>query len=397
MSPGQKPQVANRAFRATEHTISTACPMRISYFLPRCTPDNSHGRYVIELAKRLGREHQVTVHAGAFWPPLRSVVRCRLLPIPNRPAVARLASLWMASIIVNKRRPADIVHVQGADAPVGNVVTAHCCNAAMKAAVEGRGSLTRKLNYSIGVRVERYCFQKRSTRSVIAVSHKVSADIQKHYGVAPERIVVISHGVDAEAFHPVNGASSRSEVRDRLGLRPDTFVALFVGADYRLKGLLPLLQAAARVPAVRVLAVGVRPDSALLGLAQQQGLDRRVVFRDNTSEIASLYTAADCFVLPTRYDTFSLVTLEAMASGLPVIVSRAAGVSELLSPDGDSLVLEHADDVDTLARYLGRLVTDEVLRTNLGLQARKTAERYSWDDVAERTLAVYREALVDSP
>ena len=64
--------------------------MRISFFVPRCTPDNSHGRYVIELVKRLGVQLPVTVYAGAFSPLLRSMARCRFLPVPNRPAMARL-------------------------------------------------------------------------------------------------------------------------------------------------------------------------------------------------------------------------------------------------------------------------------------------------------------------
>jgi hypothetical protein len=132
--------------------------MQISYLVPRCTPDNSHGRYVIELSKRLGSEHSVTVFAGAFWAPLRSVVKCRVMPVVNRPAVARLATLWATSFLVAKRRRPEIVHIQGADAPVGNVVTAHCCNAAMQIAAQGKGRLSRRLNYALGSCVERYCY-----------------------------------------------------------------------------------------------------------------------------------------------------------------------------------------------------------------------------------------------
>jgi len=367
--------------------------MLITFFVPKCTPDNSHGRYVIELAKRLGHEHRVTVHAGAFWSPLRSMVSCRFLPVPNRPAVGRLAALWAASMIQNRRLPADIVHIQGADAPVGNVVTAHCCNAAMHSAADGRGSLSRKLNYSIGMAVERHCFTKPSTRKVIAVSHQVKADIEQYYGVDPHKIVVVPHGVDGEAFHPRNRSTSRAQVRRRLGLSDTDFVALFVGGDYRLKGLAPLLQAAKRVPVVRILAAGVHHDPELDRIIHQNGLDGCVALLGNASDMGSLYSAADCFVLPTRYDTFSLATLEAMASGLPVIVSRAAGVSELLTSGQDCLVLDDPDNVDLLTEWLGKLITDEGLRVALGSSARKTAERYSWEETAARTASVYRATL----
>src|SRR6266516_688966 len=189
--------------------------MRISFFVPRCTPDNSHGRYVIELATRLAGAHAVTVYAGAFWPSLEPSVRRRRLPVPNRPAVARLAALWSTSLAA-ARRQFDIIHVQGADAPVGNVVTAHCCNAAMCAAAPGMATLTRRLNYAIGVRAERYCLTKPSTRAVVAVSENVKQEIQQHYNVDSAKVVVISPGVDAHLFHPHNAAAERRPARDRL-------------------------------------------------------------------------------------------------------------------------------------------------------------------------------------
>ena len=371
--------------------------MRISFFIPRCTPDNSHGRYVVELAKRLGGEHHVAVYSGAFWPPLRSVVRCRRLPAVNRPALARLATLWTASVLVNKRWPSDIVHIQGADAPVGSVVTAHFCNRAMLASGDHSLGLYRRLNYTIGAAAEKYCMSKLSTRRIIAVSQQVKGEIEREYGVDPKKIVVIHHGVDAVAFHPQHRNRCRAQVRNRLGLSGDEFVALFVGGDYRRKGLVQVLEAMARVPgAVRVLAVGVKTDATLARLVRQNGGHRCVTLLGHSGDMPPLYAAADCFVLPTRYDTFSLATLEAMASGLPVIVSRAAGVTEILSPDRDCLILGDPNDVDVLAQHLTRLTQDEMLRSRLGGEARKTAELHSWDDVATRTVAVYRETLASA-
>jgi glycosyltransferase involved in cell wall biosynthesis len=354
--------------------------MRISFFVPKCTPDNSHGRYVIELAKRIGREHPVTVYASHFWPPIRSAVRCRFLPVPNRPAIARIATLWTASIVTKERRHADIVHVQGGDAPVGNVVTAHFCNKAMLASSDQRLGLYHCLNHIIGAAAEKYCMSKSSTRRIIAVSEQVKGQIELEYGVDPNRTVVIHHGVDSQAFHPHHRTRWRVSVRERLGLRRDAFVVIFVGGDYRRKGLVRLLEAVGRVPGtVKVLAVGVKANEDLRRLVRHD----LVAFLGHSTEMAPLYAAADCFALPTRYDTFSLATLEAMACGL----------AELLSPDRDALVLQDAGDVEGLARNLRRLVQDETLRADLGMEARRTAERHSWDKVAERTLAVYDQVL----
>jgi UDP-glucose:(heptosyl)LPS alpha-1,3-glucosyltransferase len=368
--------------------------MRISFFVPRCTPDNSHGRYVIELAKRFGREHRVTVYAGAFWPPLRSAVRCRFLPVPNRPAVVRLGALWTSSVIARKVEPADIVHIQGADAPVGNVVTAHCCNSVMGVAAGRAARLYRRFNYAVGATVEKYCMSKQSTRRIIAVSQKVKDEIVQQYGIDPRAVVVIHHGVDLDAFHPSNRARYWAPVRDRLGLGHDEFVVVFVGGEYRIKGLLPLLEAASRVSGpVKVLAVGVKPDAALTRRVTESHVTNLVAFVEHSPDISSLYAAADCFALPTRYDSFSMATLEAMASGLPVIVSREAGVSELVTHNRDCFVVGDPDNVEQLAQCLARLTRDSILRASLGAEARTTAERHSWEDVAKQTLAVYRATL----
>lgn len=369
--------------------------MRISFFVPRSTPDNSHGRYVVELAKRLADGHQVTVYSGAFWPPLRPVVQCRFLPVPVRPALVRLAALWTSSVLATKRRHSDIVHIQGADAPVGNVVTAHCCNSVMRAAAGSAARPHRIFNYAVGMSVEKYCMSKQSTRRIIAVSEKVRGEIVREYRIDPQKVVVIHHGVDLEAFHPRHRVSWRAAVRNRLGVGLDEFLVLFVGGEYRLKGLVPLLEAAKRLSGrVKVLAIGVKADTALTRLLNHSALSDLVISVPHTSEVASLYAAGDCFALPTLYDTFSLATLEAMASGLPVMVSRVAGVSELLSPGRDCLIIDEPGSVDGLAKWLAQLVSDKALRSNLGAEARRTAERHSWDKVVERTLAVYHDTLV---
>src|ERR1051325_2401752 len=215
--------------------------MRISFFLPRCTTEKSHGRYVIEFARRLVFENEIAVTSGAFWPPVRSTLRCHWAPVPNRPALARISILWAASLPASKMRRSDIVHIQGADAPVGNVVTAHCCNAAMQAAVQGRGTLIRRFNYWVGERAEGFCFTKRSTLSIIAVSQKVKEEIESYYEVDPARVTVIPHGVDAERFNPRNRDHSRTRVRSELGIEQEAFLAIYVGGDYRLKGFEQLL------------------------------------------------------------------------------------------------------------------------------------------------------------
>ncbi len=366
--------------------------MRISFLLTKCTPDNGHGRYVIELARRLAENHSIKVYAGEFWRPLQSIATCRLLPVLQRPAFTRLASLWVGSLVAVDRDSADIVHVQGADAPIGNVVTAHYCNEAVRALNDSNQDFYQRFNSALGSAVEKHCFTRSSARRIIAVSNMVREEIVALYGVDAGRVNVLHHGVDIEAFHPANRDRWRDAVRESQGVGVEEFVVLFVGGDYQRKGLLTLLGAIRQLPKrVKVIAVGIKPDARLATLLSEQALQTRISLVAPTVDVAPFYAAADCFVLPTRYDTFSLATLEAMASGLPVVVSRRAGVCEILSHQVDSLLLEDPANSEELARILSGLLTEEPSRVRLGVNARVTATWHSWDRVVRETLEVYRE------
>jgi glycosyltransferase involved in cell wall biosynthesis len=363
--------------------------MRIGFVVPRCLSTNSHGRYVIELTRRLAVSQDVTVYSGARCESLNGRGRFRYLPVLDWPMLARLTTVWAASAPIALFGASDILHIQGADSPIGNVVTAHCCTAAMHAAARALG-FHRRFNHTIGARAEEYSLGKSTTRAVIAVSEKVKREIEKYYGIKPGMVTVIRPGVDLAAFHPDN-RSRRREMRMRLGLQAEDFVAVHVGGNYRQKGLLTLVEAARLVGGpLKVVAVGVARDRALADLLAPDIQAGRVLLTGATANVASYYALADCFVLPTVYDTFSLVTLEAMASGLPVIVSSAAGITEGLTDGVDAMILDDPRNVASLAERLDEVVRDDARRRSLAEGARRTAERYSWDRVADATLAVYR-------
>jgi UDP-glucose:(heptosyl)LPS alpha-1,3-glucosyltransferase len=242
---------------------------------------------------------------------------------------------------------------------------------------------------------EKYSLSKPSTAAIIAVSQKVKNELEREYGIEGHLISVIHHGVDPVAFHPTTRERRRAEIRQKLRFAPDDFVVAFVGGDYRLKGLESLIDAARQLPrSLKILTAGVQVDARLRSLIEEDGLRDRITFLGHVNDVAtSLFAGADCFALPTRYDTFSLATLEAMASGLPVIVTQAAGVSELLNTHHDSLVLNDPADVAALVQCLRLLLQDGTLRARLGANARETAERHSWNEVARQTMRVYSEAV----
>lgn len=118
-----------------------------------------------------------------------------------------------------------------------------------------------------------------------------------------------------------------------------------------------------------------------------------MIFARKTTEVWKYYAASDVFLVPTKYEAFGLTVLEAMATGLPVLVSQEAGAAELIEDGRNGLLLDDPRDVNEIAGWLDEVLSDHDLRRELGERARQTALQHRWEDVAEDTLAVYRYAI----
>lgn len=224
--------------------------------------------------------------------------------------------------------------------------------------------------------LERESLAPRASLRIVAVSRRVKEEAIRHYGVPAEKIAVIYNGVDGGEFHP--DPAARARMRRELGLREDDYVLLFCGTGFRRKGLDFAIRAVDRVPSAKLLVAG-------------EGRPRahpRARYLGRRGDTAALYAASDALILPTLYDPFPNACLEAMASGIPVIVSRVAGVSEII--DGDSIVVEDPADVEALAAAVRRL-EDPACRRALGEAARRKALLYPPSRVVEETLRVYED------
>lgn len=228
------------------------------------------------------------------------------------------------------------------------------------------------------LRLERESFSPSASRHIVAVSHRVKAEVIRHYGVPAEKISVIHNGVDGDEFKP--DAEARRVIRAELGLMETDYTLLFVGTGFKRKGLQFAIRAVDRVPSARLLVAGE-------GRAAPHP---RVRMLGRRSDVGRLYAAADAFIFPTLYDPFPNATLEAMASGLPIIVSRGAGVSEII--DGDSLIIEDPMNVDELGAAVKRL-EDPALRASMGAAARRKALLRPHETVLAENLALYERVL----
>jgi UDP-glucose:(heptosyl)LPS alpha-1,3-glucosyltransferase len=354
-----------------------------------------HSRYVAELAARFKKDHEVHVFANTFEEPDPAGITYHHIPAWRASALASILSFVLPATALVRGR-FDVVHAQGLCGLRHNVATAHFCQPGWyDALVQANGALTwrQSLSWALITPLERMALAKRSTRRVIAISELVRRDLIRYYGRG-DGVRVIYHGVDRELFHPRNRMVCRDRLRSELGVAPGQCLALFVGNLQ--KGAAAAIRAAARVDGVLLALVsGSNPD-ADRAVACAEGVMDRVVFRRFSKHIDQFFAAADVFIFPTLYEPYGMVISEAMAAGLPVITSHAAGAAELIAHGESGWLTADPWDADQIAEGLRTLTADPGLRQRVGAAARSKIEAYTWDRVAEQTLAVYRETIAET-
>ena len=207
---------------------------------------------------------------------------------------------------------------------------------------------------------------------------------------------VAPNGIDIERFRPDGDA--REEIRLAEGVGPSEVVALFLGGDWDSKGLgltiTGLAGASSDLDARLILWVVGRGDARRFRtIAERNGVGDRVIFFGLRPDPERFYQGADLFVLPTLYETFSLASFEAAASGLPVVAPAVSGIEELIGDGEAGIVVERTPE--SVARALARLAEDADLRARMGAEGRRRASEYTWERSVEAMLDVYGELLGD--
>lgn len=241
--------------------------------------------------------------------------------------------------------------------------------------------------------IERRMFASARLKAVICNSAMVKEEIRAWFGVPAEKLHVIYSGVDTDLFHPRLRTGAREQARRRFGVPQDATLFLYVGSGFERKGVQQLLQAMAGLGADSHLLV-VGKDKRLRAFeraAADLGIAQRVRFAGPLTEVTAAYAAADAFVLPTLYDPFPNVVLEAMACGLPVITSTKSGGAELIEPGVNGYVCD-ALDVPRLREHM-RSLESRAQREAMGVQSRLRVEPFTLPRMADRYLELYRSVL----
>jgi len=243
----------------------------------------------------------------------------------------------------------------------------------------------------------------RRAQAVITVSECSKQDIMKILGLGPERIHVIGNAVDA-SLYPVRDAWLLANVRERYGVAP-RFVLYFGGFDMR-KNVPRLIEAYARLPerlrreyqlviAGRYQHLGhpLYPDPR--ETVRRLGLDGNVIFTGQIREQdkAPLYSAATVFAFPSLYEGFGMPVLEAMACGTPVVTSNVSALPEVA---GDAGLLVDPYAPEAISNALAELLDSAARRNDLARRGLERARRFTWPQVAEQTVRVYKQILCAS-
>lgn len=355
--------------------------MNLAYAVHRYDRTEGTGGYVVELVGRLAKRHDITVYAAAAPTPVPEGVR--FVRVPALTARAYTTILTFPPALAAVRRRHDVLHAQGWVAFDADVVTAHIVLGAWRDAARRAGVTAPPGERLLGGVIQgREAALLRRARAVIAPSERARADIQRVAG-RTDGVSVIPHGFDRDLALP-----PRAEARTRLGLPPDAFVALYAG-DVR-KGLEPVLGALAACPGVHLLILSQSSRAGWMRLTGTIGLGERVRWAPPGTPAAVAFAAADVLAHPTIYDTFALVVAEALWVGVPAIVSREAGVAELVEHRRSAWVLE-APSMEATAEALRTLQADAALRGSLATGGRAVAARWTWDRTAADTEALYEE------
>jgi D-inositol-3-phosphate glycosyltransferase len=245
----------------------------------------------------------------------------------------------------------------------------------------------------------------RSDR-IIAATLAERAQLEWLYQTDVEKITVIPPGVDISHFYPIPA----DEARQYVGLTPDARMILFVGRIEPLKGVATLIQAVACLrlknlkEPVHLAVIGGDPELAsidfseemvrLQDLCNELTVGKMVVFLGKRGQdtLPYYYSAAEVVVMPSHYESFGMVALEAMACGTPVIASQVGGLAFLVQ-DGVTGFTVPSEDYNALCERLTAILGDDLLRQQMGRNAEKYAQNYDWEKIANQIVGVYRDLI----
>jgi glycosyltransferase involved in cell wall biosynthesis len=372
--------------------------MRIAIFDNVTTANNPTGGCNRQLLAGLCREHDFTVFSAAFANPCPDRIQWVRIPVPMRPLVllfvcfhimAPLCLLWHR---LRGGKAFDVIQIAESNLLLGHVSYAHFCHRAFlndhwtTVRPGGLRGVLRWLDHWFHAVLESWVY-RRMTR-VVTPSRGLADELVRHYPELAGKIVVIANPVDLDKMCRPHDFDRRA-FRASLGIQDRDIALIFCAlGHFERKGLGLLLDALENLPQFpwKLIVVGGQPDA--LKPYRSRGSDR-VVYAGMQTEIGPFLWASEAFVLPSAYETFSLVSFEAAAAAVPLLAPRLYGVDELLR-DGENgfLLVREKSAIEIALQRLFRLSVEA--RLEMGMRAQRDVASYCPEAFVEGWREFYR-------
>ena len=354
-------------------------------------------RVAFELCSRLlDRGWQITVIARSCGVPAQPGLRFVRILAPSRPvSVALVASLLTGTLAVLRHRRGLVHTTNPVVANRVEVINAQFCDRAYRARVGVQRSSRRSPLYRLSAWVtarvellsEAWCYRPGRAQLIACASAGLADEVREFYPEVKPTVRVAPNGVDCQAFREAQ--SRRAETRAQLGVTDDELLGIFVGGDWHRKGLAYAIEAVAASPGWKLAVLGTGDREGFSRLAHDRLAGERVVFQGEVADPRPYYVASDALLFPSHYEAFSLVTLEAAAAGLPLLVPPINGTEELVEDGLNGWLIER--DGAAIARRLAQLRAEPARHESMRQAARRSAERYDWERVVDRFESLYAE------
>jgi glycosyltransferase involved in cell wall biosynthesis len=377
-------------------------PLRIAIFDYKITRNNPIGSCHLAMLRALAGEHEFTVFAVEFENPCPQKIRFVRVPSPTRPlALLFVVYHFMAPLCyllyrVRGGAKPDLVQALESNLAFGDLLYSHFCHGMYlkhhwsKSGAKGLRGWFRWLDHQLHAWMENFTYPR--ARQIVVPSRGLARELKTEFPYIEDRLTVLPNPISLQRLQ-MPGDFDRQAFRQNLGIEDRDLVGLFVAlGQFERKGLPLLLQALGtpEMQRVKLIVVGGEPDliARYADETTRNQLGNRVKFVGMQSDVRPYLWSSDVFVFPSLYETFSLVTYEAAASGLPIVVSQLYGVEDLLVDGNNGFLIKTsvAGVREGLERVLGLSPDD---RHAMGQRARLAASGCSEEHFVDAWRAFY--------
>ena len=371
---------------------------RIAVVVPKYGLVGGGEKFVYEATERIAADRRWEIHVFSNrWRKGSDLIHFHHVPMIRFPRFLRPLSFALFAQRKINRVGVDLIHTHERILRA-QIYSVHGIPHSIWVKQIRRKSYPSLFDFTLA-RIEKKLIEDPKCKYLLAVSSLTEEKLKMAFTNAADRIRVITPGIDIRPFELEKKQHCRDALRRKYGWGENDIVLLFVGMNFEVKGLEATMKAMGHAVKnsagrpLRLLVVGKGNSRKFSQIAESLGIAKQVAFAGVIeSNIEKVYLACDVFILLSQFDTFGLVVLEAMAAGLPVIISKTVGAMDVVRNGANGFVVD-ADDIEEVADKIVD-VSDEETRIRMGKEAIKTSRSHSWEAMANKVISIYETELL---